>query len=52
MLNQPTQSSLVCVFQDSKCNELNMIEENVIMFCFNKETPKTPSTPSTQQTQI
>ncbi len=48
MLNQPTKLTLTSVFQILECIELNMIEENVATFGFNKETPKPLLMPSTQ----
>jgi hypothetical protein len=51
VLNQPTQLTLVRVFQILECIELNMIEENVVTLGFYKETPKPLLMPSTQPTR-
>ncbi len=41
MLNQPTQLTLVWVFQVFECIEFNMIKEKVATFGFNKDNLKT-----------
>jgi hypothetical protein len=44
MLRQLTQPTLMNVFELSKCIELNMVEEHVVInFEFNKENPRNSS---------